>query len=297
MKIEELVGSGKELFKKLTPRISIGSGPESDFNIGFDWKDIIRHSDEILNLPEVIAVRKKIQFVVCLDEFQHLASFSTYDSLEKKIRASWQKHKQVTYCLYGSKRHMMNEIFNNPSKPFYRFGDIIFLQKISTKEWIRFIVDGFKRTGKYISETNAELIPQFMKNHPWYVQQLSHYTWQNTDKAADKIEIMNALEELIVTNSPLYEKEIESLSTTQVNLLKAVVSKETQFTSTSVMNDYRLGTPHNVSKNKSTLINNDIIHKDAGYFEFLDPAFELWFSKHFLDKNYLVKFSEIIKNQ
>ena len=296
-KIEDWIRIGKEFFKKLTPKISFGAVPESDFSLGFDWNELIRHSDEILNLPEVIAERKKIKFVVCLDEFQHIASYPGYESLEKKMRASWQKHKNVTYCLYGSKRHMMTDIFNNPSKPFYRFGDIIFLQKISSIEWTQFIVESFERTGKLISKINAEQIARLMKNHPWYVQQLSHYTWQNTDNAAHKIEIMNALEELMVTNSPLYEKEIESLSTTQVNLLKAVVSKETQFTSTSVMNDYRLGTPHNVSKNKSRLINNDIIHKDAGYFEFLDPAFELWFSKHFLDKDYLVKFSETIKNQ
>jgi len=61
---------------------------------------------------------------------------------------------------------------------------------------------------------------------------------------SDKLKIMNALD----------EKEIETLSTTQVNLLKAVASKETQFTSTSTMNDYRLGIPRNVSKNKNTLM-------------------------------------------
>ena len=99
---------------------------------------------------------------------------------------------------------------------------------------------------------------------------------------------MNALEELIDTNSPLYEKEVETLSTTQVNLLKAVASRENQFTSTHVINKYRLGTPRNVSKNKTTLINNDIIHAESGSFEFLDPAFELWFSRHFLHMNYSI---------
>jgi hypothetical protein len=292
-KIEDWVRSSKGLFKKLTPRISIGATPDSEFSLSFDWNDLIRHSDEILNLPETIAVRKTIKFVVCLDEFQHLASFTGYENLEKKMRASWQKHKNVTYCLYGSKRHLMTDIFNNPSKPFYRFGDIIFLEKISMLEWILFIVDGFERTGKQIRKENAELIARLMKNHPWYVQQLSHYTWQITAKTASQPEIKNALEELIFTNSPLYEKEIETLSTTQVNLLKAVANKEQHFTSMSVMNKYRLGTPRNVSKNKSTLIKNDIIHSNAGIFEFIDPAFELWFAKHFLDKDYV---SELIGN-
>lgn len=58
-----------------------------------------------------------------------------------------------------------------------------------------------------------------------------------------------------------YQKEAESISRTQLNLLKAVVKGEIQFTSTAVMQKYALGTPRNVSKNKTTLINLDIIHE------------------------------------
>lgn len=147
-KWEEWVQSGKTFFKQLIPKISLGVDPESDFNINFDWDELDKHKDEILNLPEVIAQKKGKQFVICLDEFQNLASFMTYVQLEKRMRAIWQRQKLVTYCLYGSKRHMMSDIFNNPSKPFYRFGDMMFLKKISSEDWVKFIVKGFKNTGK-----------------------------------------------------------------------------------------------------------------------------------------------------
>ena len=87
-----------------------------------------------------------------LDEFQNLSSFNDYLFFEKKLRACWQRHKSVTYCLYGSKRHMMTDIFNNPSKPFYRFGDIMLLQKIETKKWVSFICKSFAATDKQIDE-------------------------------------------------------------------------------------------------------------------------------------------------
>ncbi len=51
------------------------------------------------------------------------------------------------------------------------------------------------------------------------------------------------------------------------------------------MHKYKLGTPRNVSKNKSILINNDMIYENSGKFELLDPAFELWFFKQFFNKN------------
>jgi hypothetical protein len=285
-KWQEWMSSGKEFFKKLIPKLSIGIDPSTDFSLSFDWHELKKNSDEVLNLPETIAKKRGIKFIICLDEFQNLSSFNDYLFFEKKLRACWQRHKSVTYCLYGSKRHMMTDIFNNPSKPFYRFGDIMLLQKIETKKWVSFICKSFAATDKQIDENTAGIIPLVMKNHSWYVQQLAHYAWNVTHKRATTTEINTALKELINANTPLYQKETESISHTQLNLLKAVAKNETQFTSTAVMNKHQLGTPRNVSKNKTVLINNDIIHEINNKFEFVDPAFELWFKKQFFNQPY-----------
>ncbi len=283
---QEWMNSGKEFFKQLIPKFSIGIDPNSDFSLSFDWHELKKKSDEVLNLPETIARKKGFKFIICLDEFQNLANFNHYLTFEKKMRSCWQRHQSVTYCLYGSKRHMMTDIFNNPSKPFYRFGDIILLQKIHTQKWISFIIKGFESTGKKIDEKMAAAIPEAMKNHSWYVQQLSHYVWNLTQKNATFTELNAALNELINANSPLYQKETENISQTQLNLLKAVAKNETQFTSAAVMQKHFLGTPRNVSKNKMILIKNDIIHEVNNALEFVDPAFELWFKKQYFNQSY-----------
>ncbi|MCW3070197.1 MAG: ATPase [Bacteroidetes bacterium] len=282
---QEWINTGKEFFKKLVPKFSMGF-EETDFSLSFDWKELKKHSQEVLDLPESIAKKKGIRFIICLDEFQNISNFSSYTDFEKKMRACWQRHHSVTYCLYGSKRHMMTDIFNNVSKPFYRFGDILLLQKIDTAKWISFICKSFGSSGKQIPEEVAARIPQLMKNHSWYVQQLAHYTWNLTQRKAGNAEIEAALKELIQANTPLYQNEVENLSNTQINLLKAVAKEETKFTSTAVMQDYQLGTPRNVSKNKQILINSDLIHEMNGEYEFLDPAFELWFKKQFFNRPY-----------
>lgn len=284
-KWQEWMSSGQAFFKKLVPKLSLGIDPNTDFNLSFDWSELRKNNEEVLNLPEVIAKKKNIKFIICLDEFQNLSSFSNYQNFEKKLRAFWQRQKLVTYCLYGSKRHMMTEIFNDSSQPFYRFGDIMLLQKIETKKWVSFICKGFLSTDKQIDEETAKLIPFLMKNHPWYVQQLAHYTWNLTQKKASTLEIYKALEELINANTPLYQNETENLSHTQLNLLKAVAKGELQFTSAAVMHKHQLGTPRNVSKNKLTLINNDLIHEINKAFEFVDPAFELWFKRQFFNQH------------
>ncbi|MDZ4757288.1 MAG: ATP-binding protein [Bacteroidota bacterium] len=294
-KWQEWVTSGKEFFKKIIPKINLGIDPTTDFSVSFDWKELKKHSDEILNLAETIAKKKGIKFIICLDEFQNLSSFNQFEIFEKKMRSIWQRQKLVTYCIYGSKRHMMNDIFNNPSKPFYRFGDIILLQKIKTIKWVNYITKSFANTKKNILPQDAELIPLYMKNHSWYVQQLAHYTWNLTQRKATIIEIEKALDELIQANTPLYQKEIENISITQLNLLKAVANGESKFMSTVIMQQYHLGTPRNVSKNKTILINNDIIHLVKDVYEFLDPAFELWFKKQFFQQSYKILDSGMVE--
>ncbi len=281
-KWQEWVQSGKNFFKRVTPQLSVGIDPASDFNVRFETKELKKNTDEILNLPETIAKEKGIKFIICLDEFQNLAQFPNYQAFEKKMRACWQRHKSVTYCTYGSKRHMMNDIFNRPSAPFYRFGDLMMLQKIKSEKWVSFITKSFTKTGKQIDPEAASLIPALMRNHSWYVQQLAHYTWNNSVRKATVKDVYQALKELIHTNIPFYQKEAENISRTQLNFLKAVAKNESRFTSVSVMDDFQLGTPRNVSKNKAMLINNDIIQEENGHYHFLDPAFELWFRMQYM---------------
>lgn len=282
-KWEDWLKLAGDIFKQLVPKLSVGVDPGTDFHISFDWEELKKHRDEILNLPEAIAAKKKIHFIICLDEFQNVATFENFDFFEKQMRAIWQRQKNVAYCLYGSKRHMMLDIFNDSSKPFYRFGDIMLLPKIKTEKWEVFITKSFTSSGKTIPKHLAALIPAKMKNHSWYVQQLSHYTWQKTTTKTTQENFESALTELVSANMPLYQREIEWMSSTQVNLLKAIVCGETKLTSAKVMKEYKLGTPRNVSKNRDMLLRNDFIDKTENGFEMLDPAFELWFKKQFFN--------------
>lgn len=53
------------------------------------------------------------------------------------------------------------------------------------------------------------------------------------------------------------------------------------------MQKYNLGSPRNVSKNKKSLIYNDIVDESEGKTEFIDPVFELWFRKQYFNIPYI----------
>jgi hypothetical protein len=284
--IEDWVRTGKEFFQNVIPRLSFGADPNSDFSVSFDFGDKNLDIDEILNLPELIAAKKKIKFIINIDEFQNIINFKDYTNLENRLRSVWQKQTLTTYCLYGSKRHLMEDIFTNSSKPFYKFGDLIFLQKIKREKWVSYITNQFSITNKSISDEFAGLIADLMQNHPWYVQQLSHFCWVRTSKNVSLDIIFQSIEEVINSNSPLFQREIDGLSRTQLNLVKAISYNEQKLTSVEVINKYKLGTPSNVLKSKSVLLKNDFILENLGNLEFSDPVFLLWYKREFLNDNF-----------
>lgn len=276
-KKEELLNSAKGFFKKIIPIISFRLDPIHDISLKFNWEEAKDAIDEIINLPEKVAREKGLRLVVCIDEFQNIARIKDSEKLEETLRSCWQHHKNVSYCLYGSKKHMMADIFTNKSRPFYRFGDIIMLDKVPEEHWSAFILNGFEKTGKtFPVQLVGELI-EMTDNHPEYIQQLAHFIWSLTEKVADEMILQEASELVLNSNSIFYQEVCDNLSLTQLNLIKAVKQGETQFTSTEVMRRYNLGTPRNVSKNKEILESNDIIDFSSDPPSFSDPFFRRWF--------------------
>ena len=282
-RFEEWIEDVKTFLSRISPRISFGIDPITDFDLNFDVKSLQTDADEILNLPEKLAVKKNCRFVVCIDEFQNIGSFTESLAFQKKLRSVWQHHQNVSYCFYGSKRHMIVELFEKRSFPFYKFGDLINLQKIEKIHFSEFIIRAFNQTNKSIISELAEKIVDTVKGQPYYVQQLAHITWENTDTEANSQIIDFALEELITTNSIFYESETEMLSNMQINLLKAITSGVSQLTSVQALFDFNLGTSANVIKNQRILEKKEFLNKKTRGYEFEDPVFEIWFRKNFLE--------------
>jgi uncharacterized protein len=282
-KMQEWVGLAKQFFKNITPKISLGIDPATDFEIEFDYEALDKNYKEILNLPEVIAKHKNVHIVICVDEFQNLMNFKNPKLFQKRLRAEWQHHHNVTYCLYGSKQHMMVALFEKQSNPFYKFGDVMYLQKIEKEEWIKFISNQFLKTKKIISPDLAERIADAVKNHSYYVQQLSHLVWMHTIKKTTLNDFETAVQEIIDQNALLYIRDTEELSSGQVNYLKAVAKGITKnMSSKDVMYQNKLGTSANVLKIRKVLQNKEMVDVANGNVYFIDPVYELWFKKNMI---------------
>lgn len=279
--LEKRLEDIKHFLKGISPSITLKS--DSTDSMSFDLKFDLADRDimEVLELPEKIAVAKGLRIVVCIDEFQQLAQLSGYKDMEGKMRSVWQKQHSVSYCFYGSKRHMMLDIFNNSSNPFYRFGQVLFLQKIKKEEWIPFIVNSFRKTRKSISEEQADKLCEIVKCHSWYLQQLCYFVWSGTSDTVTDETIEVRTQQLIDTNMPMFMNDTENLTSAQTNMLRAVADGEYRFNSQPVVRKYELGSAQTITRNKRMLSEKDFIEKEGNRYVFSDPIFELWFKREY----------------
>ena len=279
-KWDEWVENAKLFLSRISPKFSFGTDPMSDFSVSLELNPKSDDITEILQLPEKIAQKKGCRIVICIDEFQQIADFDDSKNFQKRLRTVWQLQKSVSYCLFGSKKHLMNELFEKKSLPFYKFGDAIYLQRIPTVDWVEYICGRFDATGKSISPELAQKVCETVENHSSYVQQLAWLIWVNTDKVATDKEFEEAYKDILDQNTPLFEKQTENLSAYQINFLKAVINGvHKEFSTQEVIQRYRLGSSANVATVKRALIKKELIETEQREVTISDPLLKVWLQR------------------
>ena len=280
-KTEQILETIKRFLFRLTPKISFSPEPMSEVSLSLGITPQNYQPEEILQLPEMIAQEQGVHLVVCIDEFQQIGEFSDSLAVQKRLRGVWQHQRNVSYCLFGSKKHLMTRLFQNRKMPFYQFGETMFLDKIPTSDWIAYICSRFVKQGKQISEELAQKICETVENNSSYVQQLAWNVFAETNKEATIEDFENGVQALMAQCSGLFEQQIMGLTSYQLNFIRAICDGvHTDFGSKTILENYNLGTKSNITRIKTTLRDRELIDitQDGVFLE--DPVFRMWIKKY-----------------
>lgn len=276
-KLDQYKQYATEFLTHLKPNITLDTGVDTEFGLEFSFKPNGKSAIEILDIAQRIAEKQNIRIVVAIDEFQNIDSFTKSIPFQKKLRAIWQKHDRVSYILYGSKRHLMHELFEKKEKPFYKFGDVMYLEKIAENEWVKFLTAAFKRTKKSISKPQAKHIAQLVQNHPYYVQQFAFSLWEKTENEVNNEQLNETITTLIKSNEWRFVHLFEPLSHKQRKTLIALIENgEKGITSARTITKYDLGSSATVLRSIDALQNAEIVERWGDRIQLLDPVFEMW---------------------
>ena len=141
---------------------------------------------------------------------------------------------------------------------------------------------GVYRPKKKISESLAAEICRTVENHSSYVQQLAWNVMIETEREATAQNLKDAVQKLVAQCSPLFIQQTESLSSYQMNFLKAICSGiHSGFSRQSIMENYNLGSKSNISRLTKSLIDKELIDKTKDGIFLTDPVFRLWIQSEY----------------
>jgi len=279
-KFEEWAETAAEFLTRLSPKVSYHLPSMEEFSVTLGITPRTHKPEEILQLPEIIAKKKNIHLMICIDEFQQIGEFADSLTVQKRMRSVWQHQEHVNYCLFGSKKHLLQNMFLKSSYPFYKFGDIIPLDPIQEATWLPYLQQGFKSWSKELPEDIAHQLCQAVQLHPSYVQQLAWLTLLNTDKVATEECLQQGLDDLINENSSLFIQQTEHLTPYQLNFLNAMLNGvQSDFAKEDTREQYQLGSYSNIARIKTALIEKELIDTEMGKIVFADPVFPIWLQR------------------
>jgi len=273
---EELLENAKRFLTSLVPVVTMSADPMNP--VSFTLKSVIQdYGEDVLTLPERIAKEKGIHIIVCIDEFQQIGELSDSITFQKKLRSVWQHQHSVSYCLYGSKRHLLMNMFGKRSYPFYKFGDMLFLERIPIEYWYDYIQSRFEQAGKHIDASFINDIYAYVDGNSSYVQQLSWLTWARTEKEVNEEILTDAKQDLLRQNHALFMEQINSLTSYQLRFIRAIMAgKALELNRKEIIEEFELGSSANIATIKKALQKKELIEIEGKNISFSDPIFIHW---------------------
>jgi len=221
--------------------------------------------------------KKKLSACIVLDEFQEITELPEAKKIEGVLRSHIQFQKEISYCYVGSRRRILQDMFNNKSRPFYKSAFFYFLKEIPAEDFIPYIVKLFAQTGKRCVENAAHDIYQKVRGYPYYVQKLASIAWDATDNECTSETIASAFHVLVQNEAVDFEGIWSGLFVTQKSVLKAIAREST---SMPYARDYLEKNQLSIGgaqKAMKILLNKDLIEKiEDGNFRLTDPIMAEW---------------------
>lgn len=185
---------------RIAPTVTVD--PE-DGSVSFSFdarasrQDIDATLEGLLALPGRLAAERGRRVVLVLDEFQEIVDIDP--GLPKLMRSVFQEQPEVAHVYLGSRRHMMQRIFNDENEPFWRSARQMELGVIAPELFARYATARFADTGRTLDGGVCASLLEMTGGHPYATQEALYFLWEATPlgQTADRMRMERALQALL----------------------------------------------------------------------------------------------------
>ena len=261
----------KDLFVRIIPEFTV------DPNTG---EVSIKPSTKALSFDEMLdeffkslfKLSKNQNIVVAIDEFQQISEIKDV-KIDAKLRKYMQEEFNISYIFLGSKRHMLNSLFEYKS-PLFEMATPLLLQPLEVED-----IYEYAKQHIQISIDNTKYIYELADKETKLIQHILHilyYTCQG--RQINKDDIDSALKEILLLKSSSYKVIYDTFSQYQKRAFKALVKNSNGIYTKNVLNELRVSKA-TMSSSLKQLYKREIIDKEDNTWFVPDRAFELWGKK------------------
>lgn len=287
--LDSLKGKGEKVFDRFITTVkSLVTGITIDPLTGQPTLNIsignIQKPDQ--TLKEIFEYLEKSDrpCVVAIDEFQQIADYPE-TNVVALLRTYVQKCKQTQFIFSGSKRRMMDKLFNEPSEPFYQSCTNLYLEAIDKKVYYEFASEKFIEADKRLCEDCFNRMYDALDGHTWYIQRLLNEMYATIDKGetAGITELNGAMQHIHRLDRRSYEESIQQLSNPQKQLLIAIAKdiKAKEITSSDFVRKHGLRSSSSVQSAAKSLYEAETITREVDTYFVTNRFLGFWLMERY----------------
>ena len=217
--------------------------------------------------------------IVAIDEFQQITNYPE-KNVEALLRSYIQRSKNVSFIFAGSERHIMQEMFQTESRPFYYSAEMMELNAIKKEVYVPFIVQKFEEKRRKIEQNLVENVYDLFAGHTFYVQKTFNEAFLHTPKLGKctlKI-VLESIDTIVEIYSPFFKATLSEMPEKQKELLYSIALDGTAeaITSADFISRHSLTSASSVQAAAKRLLERDIITKEDNAYRLTDRFFTLW---------------------
>lgn len=225
--------------------------------------------------------------VVSMDEFQQITDYPETNVIEL-LRGYVQKCRHTWFVFAGSKRRMMEKLFNNPSEPFYMSCSPLYLEAIPEDVYCRFASRLFSQAGKQISNEAFARVYGLFEGHTWYVQRMLNelYAWTLPGECAAEDLVPRVLDYVVKLGARAFHDQLAAMAKSQKQLLIAIAKekKAGAVTSIAFCKKHSLKSPSTVQSALRALYDHEVITRDGTSYTVTNRLFSIWLRNEYGSK-------------
>lgn len=248
------------------PSVSISVVPvQAEYTL----KSIFMHLNS-LNKPVYLAI----------DEFQQITEYPETGT-EAMLRSYIQHIHHVKFIFSGSKKHLMEDMFWAPNRPFFQSTQLMNLEPLHEETYYDFASKFFEAKKGLLNKELFHSIYRRFDGYTWYIQAILNRLYEVDKKVEEDRQVAEAILFHINTLAPYYQTLTTFLTDNQFSLLKAIAMAEIvpQPLSNDFIKRYELPSVSSIKSALAVLIDKDLVYKTLEGYIAYDRFMGIWLKR------------------